>query len=246
LSGTALVIVPTYNERGNIEEVITRVLRASDDVHMLIVDDSSPDGTARIARDAAAGSKRVEILERAEKGGLASAYLTGFAWALESGYSAIIEMDGDLSHDPAAIPLLLDALQNADLVIGSRYVPGGRTVNWGRWRRVLSRAGNVYARLWLGWRVMDSTSGFRAYRAEALAGQELSTVRSEGYAFQIEMAYRIHLAGRRITEVPITFTERISGESKLSGGVVVEAVWRVPLWAMRNRRSRRARGRPNP
>jgi dolichol-phosphate mannosyltransferase len=241
-SAAALVIVPTYNERDNIEELIDRLLNsAHGDVHLLIVDDSSPDGTARVAADALTKTDRATILQRPHKDGLASAYVTGFRWGLERGYRSIVEMDADLSHDPAAVSELLAQLDGADLVIGSRYVPGGSVINWGRGRRWLSRAGNLYARLWLGWDVKDATSGYRAYRAAALAAQDLSSVRSDGYAFQIEMTYRMHLAGCRIEEVPITFTERRAGRSKLSRAVVLEALWRVPWWALKYRRRRTRR-----
>jgi dolichol-phosphate mannosyltransferase len=233
------VIVPTYQERDNIEEVIQKLFAAVDErVHLLVIDDRSPDGTAEAARTAARHTGRTEILERAGKQGLASAYIAGFRWALEREYAAVVEMDADLSHDPGVVPHLVASLEDADLVIGSRYVDGGRVVNWGLFRRLLSRAGNLYARLWLGWGVRDSTSGFRAYRCTALAAQDLGTVHSEGYAFQIEMTCRVLFGGGRITEVPITFTERRAGKSKLSRGVVIEALWRVPVWAVRNRRRR--------
>jgi dolichol-phosphate mannosyltransferase len=238
-SDPVLVIVPTYQERDNIEEVIQKLFAAVDErVHLLVIDDRSPDGTAEAARTAARHTGRTEILERAGKQGLASAYIAGFRWALEREYAAVVEMDADLSHDPGVVPHLVASLEDADLVIGSRYVDGGRVVNWGLFRRLLSRAGNLYARLWLGWGVRDSTSGFRAYRCTALAAQDLGTVHSEGYAFQIEMTCRVLFGGGRITEVPITFTERRAGKSKLSRGVVIEALWRVPVWAVRNRRRR--------
>lgn len=233
----ALVIVPTYQERDTIEEVIRRLLAAVDDrVHLLVIDDGSPDGTAEAANRAAGGTGHVEVLQRARKKGLASAYVEGFRWALERRYASVVEMDADLSHDPGVVPDLLSALDGSDLAIGSRYVPGGRIENWNPFRRMLSRAGNLYARTWIGWGVKDATSGFRAYRAETLASQDLTTVRSNGYAFQIEMTCRVHFAGGRITEVPIIFSERRAGKSKLSRGVVLEALWRVPVWAVRNRR----------
>jgi len=237
LSGAfpALVIVPTYQERDTIEEVIHKLFAAVDErVHLLVIDDGSPDGTADAARRAAR-SGHIEVLERTHKQGLASAYVTGFRWALERRYASVVEMDADLSHDPGDVPDLLSALDESDLVIGSRYVPGGRIENWNLLRRVLSRAGNLYARMWVGWGVKDATSGFRAYRSATLASQDLSTVRSNGYAFQIEMTCRVHFGRGRIIEVPITFTERRAGKSKLSRAVVLEALWRVPLWAVRNR-----------
>jgi len=232
----SLVIVPTYQERDNIEQIIEKLFAAVDEhVHLLVVDDGSPDGTADAVRAAKAGADRTELIERAGKQGLASAYITGFRWALERGYETVVEMDADLSHDPAAVVGLLAALDDADLAIGSRYVVGGEVVNWSLYRRALSRAGNLYARLWLGWGVRDSTSGFRAYRCAALAAQDLDSVNSEGYAFQIEMTCRVYFAGGRITEVPITFTERQAGTSKLTKGVVIEALWRVPRWAVSER-----------
>jgi len=238
LSGAfpALVIVPTYQERDTIEEVIRTLFATVDErVHLLVIDDGSPDGTADAARRAAGSSGRIQVLQRTRKQGLASAYVTGFRWALERRYASVVEMDADLSHDPGVVPELLSALNGSDLVIGSRYVPGGRIENWNLFRRVLSRAGNMYARMWLGWGVKDATSGFRAYRSATLASQDLATVRSNGYAFQIEMTCRVHFGRGRITEVPITFTERRAGKSKMSRAVVLEALWRVPLWAVRNR-----------
>ena len=232
----ALVIVPTYQERDTIEEVIRTLFATVDErVHLLVIDDGSPDGTADAARRAAGSSGRIQVLQRTRKQGLASAYVTGFRWALERRYASVVEMDADLSHDPGVVPELLSALNGSDLVIGSRYVPGGRIENWNLFRRVLSRAGNMYARMWLGWGVKDATSGFRAYRSATLASQDLATVRSNGYAFQIEMTCRVHFGRGRITEVPITFTERRAGKSKMSRAVVLEALWRVPLWAVRNR-----------
>jgi dolichol-phosphate mannosyltransferase len=231
-----LVIVPTYNERENVDALMARFLDAVDDsVHLLVIDDSSPDGTAAVVRILATARSDIFVIDRPGKQGLASAYVTGFRWALERDYDAVVEMDADLSHDPAVVPALIAALGNADLVIGSRYVEGGRLVNWSRFRELLSKAGNVYARAWLGFDVRDSTSGFRAYRCETLAALDLETVRAEGYSFQIEMAYRIHRKGGRIAEIPITFTERRHGRSKLSRRIVVEALWRVPLWAVRHR-----------
>ena len=238
-SDPILVIVPTYQERDNIQEVIERLFEAVDEeVHLLVIDDRSADGTAEAARSAARRTGRTEIIERAGKQGLASAYIAGFRVALERGYAAVVEMDADLSHDPGVVPDLVASLEDADLVIGSRYVDAGQVVNWGLFRRLLSRAGNLYARLWLRWDVRDSTSGFRAYRCTALAAQDLGSVHSEGYAFQIEMTSRVLFGGGRIIEVPITFTERRAGKSKLSRGVVVEALWRVPVWAVKNRRRR--------
>jgi dolichol-phosphate mannosyltransferase len=235
-----LVIVPTYNERESIAMVVRRLFEACPDgVELLVIDDRSPDATADVVRDLAGGNDRIHVIERARKLGLGTAYITGFGWAIARGYRAVVEMDGDLSHDPADVPRLLAALADADLAIGSRYVPGGGVGNWGRSRRILSQAGNLYARVWLGFRVRDSTSGFRAYRVAALIEQDLSGVHSEGYAFQIEMTRRLHRVGMRIVEVPITFVEREKGSSKMSRRIVFEALGRVTGWGLRDRLLRR-------
>jgi glycosyltransferase involved in cell wall biosynthesis len=231
-----LVVVPTYNERANIAEVIDRLFDACADCDLLVVDDSSPDGTGTLVEELARTRPQIHLMNRMVKQGLGTAYIAGFRWGLERGYEAIVAMDADLSHDPGAVPRLLDALDNADLVIGSRYVPGGEVSNWGLVRRGLSRAGNAYARFWLRFGVHDATSGFRAYRAGGLTRMDLSSFRAEGYAFQIETAWRVHLDGGRIVEVPITFEERHEGRSKLSRRIVGEAILRVPVWALRGRR----------
>ena len=241
----ALVIVPTYNERDSIPEVARRLFAAAGTgVDLLVVDDNSPDGTAAAVKELATEEPRIHLQERPGKLGLGTAYIAGFRWALERGYSAVVEMDADLSHDPGDVPRLLRALQDADLVIGSRYVPGGGVGNWGRLRRALSGAGNLYARAWLGYRVKDSTSGFRAYRTAVLRQAELDTVRSEGYAFQVEMTRRFHLAGARITEVPITFVERAAGRSKMSRRIVAEALVAVTRWGLQDRLRVLRRSRP--
>jgi dolichol-phosphate mannosyltransferase len=235
-----LVIVPTYNERESTATVVRRLFEACPDgVELLVVDDGSPDGTADVVKDLASENDRIHLVERARKLGLGSAYVAGFRWAIDRGYRAVVEMDADLSHNPADVPRLLAGLADADLVIGSRYVPGGGVGNWGRTRRILSRGGNLYARAWLGFRVRDSTSGFRAYRVAALTEQDLAGVRSEGYAFQIEMVRRLHRAGLRIVEVPITFVERETGISKMSRRIVFEAMGRVTGWGLRDRLLRR-------
>jgi glycosyltransferase involved in cell wall biosynthesis len=242
----ALVIVPTYNERDSIGDVARRLFDAAgDSVDLLVVDDGSPDGTAALVKSLAAESTHgIHVIERSHKQGLGTAYVAGFRWALERGYWAVVEMDADLSHDPADVPRLLECLRGgADLAIGSRYVEGGGTENWGPLRRGLSAGGNLYARAWLGYPVRDSTAGFRAYPARVLAGLDLSSVRSEGYGFQIEMTRRVWHAGGTISEVPITFTERVAGKSKMSRRIVVEALVRVTRWGLQDRFGR---GGPNP
>ncbi len=234
--GRVLVIVPTFNERASIQEVARLVLAAGPALDLLVVDDSSPDRTAEAVREFAssAGGRRVHLIERAGKLGLGTAYIDGFRWALRRGFGAVVEMDGDLSHDPRVVPRLVESLRHADLVIGSRYVSGGEVRNWSLLRRTLSLTGNLYARIALGFEVRDSTSGFRAYRS-AWLDADFPESTSEGYAFQIEMTRRIHRSGGRILEIPIVFTERSTGRSKMSRGIVVEAIWSVAWWALRDR-----------
>lgn len=236
----ALVITPTYNERESIPELVRRLFAATGNrVDLLVIDDGSPDGTAELVKELQATDDRIYLEQRAGKLGLGTAYVKGFQWAIERGYEAVVEIDADLSHNPADVPRLLDALADADLVIGSRYVPGGGVSNWGRGRRILSAGGNIYARTWLGYKVKDSTAGFRAYRTAALQGQDLVSVRSEGYGFQIEMTRRFHRAGLRIKEIPITFTERALGHSKMSRRIVLEALAAVTRWGVKDRFSRK-------
>lgn len=236
----ALVITPTFNERENIERVVERLFAAAPhNVDLLVVDDGSPDGTPDVVKRLAATNDRIHLVQRAGKQGLGTAYLTGFTWAIEHGYGAVVEMDADLSHNPADVPRLLDALKHADLAIGSRYVRGGEITNWHLARRLLSRAANIYARVALGFAVRDSTSGFRAFTTDWLRDQDLADVRSEGYVFQIEMTRRVHETGGRIAEVPITFVERAAGHSKISRGIVFEALLRVAAWAFARRFRRR-------
>jgi dolichol-phosphate mannosyltransferase len=238
----ALVIVPTYNERANMGEVVRRLFDAAGArVDLLVVDDGSPDGTADLVEELAHGPHGIHLIRRAGKMGLGTAYIAGFGWAIERGYRAVVEMDADLSHDPADVPRLLDALEDADLVIGSRYVPGGRVENWGRFRKALSAGGNLYARAWMGWPVRDATAGFRAYRTEFLKTLDLATVASEGYGFQIEMTRRVFRSGGRIAEIPITFVERVAGHSKMSRRIVAEALWDVTRWGVADRLKRRPR-----
>jgi dolichol-phosphate mannosyltransferase len=224
------VIIPTFNERDNIEIITGRVRSSVPDAHVLIVDDNSPDGTGEIADKLAGGDPHVHVLHRAGKAGLGAAYIAGFAWALEQGYGALVEMDADGSHQPEELPRLLAALAGADLVLGSRYVPGGAVLNWPRSRELLSRAGNTYARLMLGLNLMDATGGYRVFRASTLRRIGLDEVDSQGYCFQIDLARRTIAAGLTVTEVPITFEERQRGASKMSNAIVAEAFWRVALW----------------
>ncbi len=227
-----LVILPTYEERVTVEQVLRGVRKAPHDVDLLVVDDSSPDGTAQVVRDVMSAEPHIRLVQRPARSGLASAYLEGFRLALDEGYDLIVEMDSDLSHDPAELPRLLDAAARADLVVGSRYVPGGSVSNWSRARVALSRAGNTYARLMLGVPVHDATSGFRVYRRALLTALMDEPIVSEGYGFQIELVMRAWRRGATIVEVPITFREREHGHSKISRRIVVEALWLVTRWGL--------------
>jgi dolichol-phosphate mannosyltransferase len=240
-AGSVYVILPTYNEAENLAEVVARVLEHPYSV--LIVDDDSPDGTGRLAAQLAAEEPRLSVLQRSGKQGLGSAYAEGFSVALAAGAEILCEMDADLSHDPDELPRLIAAVEDgAQLAIGSRFVPGGAIEGWPRRRRFLSRWGNRYARVMLGVPVKDLTSGFRAFRAEALSRLRADTCRSAGYAFQVEMAWRAHLLDYRITEVPITFRERRRGRSKLDGRIIREAMWLVTRWGMGRLLRRRPEG----
>ncbi len=229
----ALVIIPTYNERDNVEPITSAVLAAEPRVDILIVDDNSPDGTGQIADGLAAKEKRIQVLHREKKQGLGKAYLHAFQWALEHGYQYVIEMDADFSHDPRFLPRLIDeAFDGTDLVLGSRYVPGGGTVNWGPGRRLISRGGSLYARSILGVGVRDLTGGFKCFRRNVLEAIDLNAVKSTGYAFQIELTYRALKAGFRVKEIPIVFEDRRVGQSKMSRKIFVEAltmVWKLKL-----------------
>jgi dolichol-phosphate mannosyltransferase len=227
----ALVCLPTYNERENVEAITAAILAAVADLDVLVIDDGSPDGTGALADAIAAREPRVHVLHRTAKEGLGKAYLAGFAWALARGYELVLEMDADFSHDPKHLPALLEKAREADLVLGSRYVPGGGTVNWGVGRRLLSRAGSLYARTLLGVGVRDLTGGFKCFRREVLEGIALETVECTGYAFQIELTYRAIRRGFRVAEVPIVFADRRVGQSKMSRRIVLEAVRKV--WGMR-------------
>ena len=239
-----VVVVPTYNEVDNIAVLCERVRTALPDAHLLIVDDSSPDGTAGVARLAGDRIGGITVLQRVHKGGLGAAYRAGFAAAIQLGAEICVQIDADLSHDPAALPALVANVEHgADLAIGSRYVPGGRTVDWPRGRQALSRWGNRYAAGVLGLAVNDATAGLRAYSVAALELMEFETVAAEGYGFQVEMTHRLVRAGGRIVEFPITFSERVAGESKLSGGIVHEALLLVARLWLEDRRGRRQRRR---
>ena len=239
--GPVAVIIPTYNERANLDDIVARTRRAVPDADVLIVDDNSPDGTGDLAEKLALTDEHVRVLHRARKAGLGAAYLAGFGWALEHGYGTLVEMDADGSHDPAELPAMLAALATADLVVGSRWIAGGTVRNWPRSRVLLSRGGNAYARIMLGLAVHDATGGYRAYRATTLREIGLADVTSQGYCFQIELTLRAVRAGLTVTEVPITFTERARGTSKMSRAIVAEALWRVTQWGVATRLSRNRR-----
>jgi dolichol-phosphate mannosyltransferase len=235
--GRVVMVVPTYNEADNLGWIVGRLRGAHPGVHVLVVDDNSPDGTGKLADELAAADDHVEVLHRTEKGGLGAAYKHGFRVALEAGYDVIGEMDADGSHQPEQLGLLLDALAEADLVIGSRWVPGGSVVNWPRSRELLSRGGNLYVRMLLGVRVRDATAGFRLFRRRTLETIDIDTVQSTGYVFQTDMAWRTLQAGLRVVEVPIEFVERERGDSKMSGAVATESLKRITRWGLRERRA---------
>jgi dolichol-phosphate mannosyltransferase len=233
---SALVVVPTYDERQNLPIVVARTLAATDDdVHLLVVDDASPDGTGEVADALAAEHPRVHVLHRAGKEGLGPAYLAGFAWGLERGYDAIVEMDADGSHHPEDLPRLLGQLDDHDLALGSRWVPGGRVDNWPASRLLLSRGGNWYTRVALGISVRDATGGFRAFRSEALRRIHLDDVASHGYCFQVDLVWRALQTGLTVVEVPIVFTERVHGVSKMDRAIVLESLRKVAGWGLRRR-----------
>lgn len=241
--GRVVMVIPTYNEVENLEWIVDRIRAAQPTVDLLVVDDGSPDGTGEVADRLAEADRQVSVLHRAEKAGLGAAYLHGFRVALDAGYDVIGEMDADGSHQPEQLHRLLDALRSADLVIGSRYVPGGSVVNWPLRRQVLSRGGNLYVRLLLGIRVKDATAGFRLFRREALDKIDLDTVQSTGYVFQTDLAYRAVRSGLRVVEVPIEFIERVRGDSKMSGSVASESLRRITRWGLRERRAQLAHAR---
>jgi dolichol-phosphate mannosyltransferase len=230
-----LVIVPTYNERDNVERIAERLLAAVPAANLLIVDDGSPDGTGKIADEMAEVDQRITVMHRTGKSGLGTAYIAGFSYGLSNGYDVMVEMDADGSHAPEQLPRLLSALEHADLVIGSRWVPGGKLVDWPRSREALSRGANLYTRLALGIDIRDATGGFRAYRRAVLETIDYQTVSSEGYCFQIDLAWRTVRAVFRVAEVPITFAERERGVSKMDGSIVREAFVRVAEWGVTHR-----------
>ena len=234
-----VIVMPTYNERQNLEPIAGRVRAALPTADLLVVDDNSPDGTGDLADKLAEADPHVQVMHRTDKAGLGKAYIAGFGWALERGYDVIVEMDADGSHQPEHLPGLVAALNGADLSIGSRWVPGGKVVNWPKTREALSRAANIYTRVMLGLGVRDATAGFRAYRAATLRTISLDQVESAGYCFQIDLTLRVADAGLRIVEVPITFVEREHGASKMSNSIIMEAFWRVAQWGVQRRLGRR-------
>jgi dolichol-phosphate mannosyltransferase len=239
-----LVIIPTYLEAENITDVLHRVRAQVPHADLLVVDDSSPDGTADLAKVTNDELGQVDVLIRPDKGGLGGAYRAGFHHAFDEGYEVVVQMDADLSHDPAALPQLLSEIDGgADIAIGSRYVKGGNIPHWPLLRRLLSRAGNLYASSVLGLGVRDATAGYRAYRAETLRTIETDATKATGYGFQLELSYRAHCLGARIVEVPITFNDRIRGESKMSWHIIGEAMSLVTWWGFRDRVLRRFRRR---
>src|SRR5262245_36537627 len=232
-----LVVVPTYNEHDNLVDLVEGIRAAVPEADILVVDDASPDGTGKLADSLARTDGQVNVLHRLGKQGLAAAHVRRYGWGMDRAYQRFVQMDADGSHRPEQIPDLLDRLAEADLVIGSRWVPGGRIVNWPRHREWLSRGGNAYTRWALGIPIRDATGGFRAFRRRTLDSLTLGAVASQGYCFQVDLARRAVAAGFHVVEVPITFVERRYGDSKMSGGIVVEALWRVTAWgAMRRLR----------
>lgn len=232
LEGTALVIVPTYNELESLPILVAGVLKVSPGVHLLIVDDNSPDGTGKLADELAANEPKVHVLHRTEKNGLGPAYLAGFEWGLNRGYGYLVEMDADGSHRPEDLPKLLAAKGHADLVIGSRWVSGGSVENWPLSRILISRTGNIYANIMLGAGIRDITAGFRVYKATLLRQISLNQIAAQGYSFQVEMAWRSRQLGAKIVEVPIKFVERVHGTSKMGFNIVFEALWMVTKWGL--------------
>lgn len=233
-----LVIIPTYNERENIATMLEQLHAANPGVDVLIADDNSPDGTGAIADQLAETDPRISVMHRPGKQGLGAAYISGFQWALERGYEVVVEMDADGSHRAVDLPSLLAEIPKHDLVLGSRWVPGGSVENWPKHRKWLSRGGNLYARTALKVDLNDATGGFRAFRAATLRDLDLEAVQSQGYCFQVDLAYRTAQQGKQVAEVPITFVEREHGTSKMSNKIVAEALYLVTLWGIRDRFAR--------
>ena len=233
--GRVLIIIPTYNEFQSLPIILDRVRISVPNAEILIVDDSSPDGTGELADNLSAADHHIHVMHRLSKDGLGAAYLSGFAWGLQQGFDVIVEMDADGSHQPEQLPQLLEALVDADLVLGSRWVHGGGTENWSRGREILSRGGNTYTRVMLGIDINDATGGYRVFRAETLRNLDLAEVSSQGYCFQVDLAWRASQRGMVIKEVPITFVEREVGTSKMSRRIVTEALWRVTVWGAERR-----------
>jgi len=230
-----LIVTPTYNERKNIRELVLTLFELNSDFHILVVDDNSPDGTAEIVEELQTNCTNLHLLSRNEKGGLGSAYIAGFNFALERDYEVIVQMDADMSHDPKDVPLLIEAIENADLSIGSRYISGINVVNWPLQRLIISYGANIYTRFVTRLPVRDVTGGFKCWRREALEAINLEGVRSQGYSFQIEMTYRAWLKGFRITEIPIIFVDRTVGESKMTRSIMLEAAVMIPrlrIWKL--------------
>lgn len=240
----ALVIIPTYNEKENIRSIVELVLTQAPNLEVLVVDDNSPDGTAAIVTEMAQANPRVHLLSRAGKLGLGTAYIAGFKWGLAQGYAYLIEMDADFSHDPREIPNMLKAIQQADLVIGSRYIDGVRVVNWPLSRLFLSKGASYYVRIITGLPIHDPTGGFKCFRRIVLESIELDEVRSNGYAFQIEMSFKAWMKGFRIREIPITFADRHAGQSKMCGHIIQEALWMVWSLAFSHGFRRKPHARP--
>jgi len=234
--GRVVMVMPTYNEADNLAWLVGRLRVAEPAVDLLVVDDNSPDGTGDIADELAATDPAIHVLHRPGKGGLGAAYLAGFAWAIEAGYDVVGEMDADGSHQPEQLHRLLEALLDADLVIGSRWIPGGSVVNWPLRREALSRGGNLYVRMLLGIAIRDATAGFRVFRRSALEKIDLASVQSTGYVFQTDLVTRCLRAGLTVREVPIEFVERVRGDSKMNGAVATESLRRITSWGLRERR----------
>mgnify|MGYP006268645429 FL=1 len=233
--GKVLVIIPTYNELESLPVIVSAVRESAPSVHILVADDNSPDGTGKLADDLSAKDQNIHVMHRTQKAGLGAAYLAGFQWAKDHTYDVVVEMDADGSHRAVDLPKLLSALVESDVVLGSRWTKGGKVVNWPKSREFLSRGGNLYTRLWLSIPVKDATGGFRAYRMSALEKMNVQTVQSQGYCFQVDLAWRAVQAGLRVVEVPITFVERQLGESKMDSRIVREALMRVTVWGWEKR-----------